>query len=110
MHHLEYLEWNYLVPNTIKVQVTDGWITLNGSAEWRYQKEEAEMAVRLLKGVKGVFNEIAVTPKVGAVDVKIKIENALKRNAEIEARQITVEAAESKVTVRGHVRSWGGAR
>jgi osmotically-inducible protein OsmY len=103
---MNHLEWNYLVPNTIKVQVTDGWITLKGSAEWQYQKEEAERAVRPLTGVKGVFNEIAVTPKVSAVDVKIKIENALKRNAEIDASHITVETTESKVTLRGHVRSW----
>jgi osmotically-inducible protein OsmY len=76
---INHLEWNYLVPGPVKVQVTDGWVTLKGDAEWQYQKEEAERAVRPLKGVKGVFNEIAVTPKVSAIDVKIKIEDALKR-------------------------------
>jgi osmotically-inducible protein OsmY len=103
---VNHLEWNYLVPNTVKVQVTDGWVTLKGTAEWQYQKEEAERAVRPLKGVKGVFNEIAVTPKVSAVDVKIKIENALKRNAETDASHIAVETSDGKVTLRGYVRSW----
>jgi osmotically-inducible protein OsmY len=103
---MNHLDWNYLVPNTVKVQVTDGWVTLKGAAEWQYQKEEAERAVRPLKGVKGVFNEIAVTPRVSAVDVKIKIENALKRNAETDASQISVETSDSKVTLRGQVRSW----
>ena len=103
---MNHLEWNYSVPNTVKVQVTDGWVTLKGTTEWQYQKEEAERAVRPLKGVKGVFNEIAVTPKVSAIDVKVKIEDALKRNAETDANHITVETSDGKVTLRGHVRSW----
>jgi osmotically-inducible protein OsmY len=100
------LEWNYLVPNTVKVQVTDGRVTLKGTAEWQYQKEEAERAVRPLKGVMGVFNDIVVTPKVSAIDVKIKIQDALKRNAEIDANRITVETFDGKVTLKGFVRSW----
>jgi osmotically-inducible protein OsmY len=100
------LEWNYLVPGTVKVQVTDGWVTLKGTTEWQYQREEAERTVRLLRGVKGVTNEITVTPKVSAFDVKIKIEDALKRNAEIDANRVTVETFDGKVTLRGLVRSW----
>jgi osmotically-inducible protein OsmY len=103
---INHLDWNFLVPNTVKVQVTDGWVTLKGAAEWQYQKEEAERAVRPLKGVKGVFNEIAVTPKVSAVDVKIKIENALKRNAETDANHIAVDTSDGRVTLRGCVGSW----
>jgi osmotically-inducible protein OsmY len=100
------LGWNYLLPDTIKVQVTDGWVTLKGTAEWQYQREEAERTVRPLKGVKGVVNDVVVTPKVSAIDVKIKIQDALKRNAEIDANRITVETFDGKVTLRGLVRSW----
>jgi osmotically-inducible protein OsmY len=103
---MNHLDWNYSVPSTVKVQVTDGWVTLEGTTEWQYQKEEAERAVRPLKGVKGVFNEITVTPKLSAIDVKIKIEDALKRNAEIDANRIKVETSDGKVTLRGYVRSW----
>ena len=103
---INHLEWNYLVPDTVKVQVTDGWVTLKGTTEWQYQKEEAERAVRPLKGVKGVFNEITVAPKLSAVDVKLKIEDALKRNAETDASHISVETSDGKVTLRGYVRSW----
>jgi len=103
---MNHLEWNYSVPNTVKVQVTDGWVTLQGTTEWQYQKEEAESAVRPLKGVKGVINEITVTPTISAIDVKLKIENALKRNAEIDASQIQVETSGGKVTLRGSVESW----
>jgi len=100
------LEWNYLVPSTVKVQVTNGSVTLTGAAEWQYQKEEAERVVRPLRGVKWVSNEITVTPGLNAVDVKIKIEGALERNAETDARHITVETSDGKVTLRGSVKSW----
>ena len=100
------LEWNYLVPNTVKVQVTGGHVTLKGAVEWYYQKHEAERAVRPLLGVKGVVNEIELKPKVNATNVKAKIEDALKRNAEIDADDITVEASGGAVTLGGSVHSW----
>ena len=101
-----HLEWDYLVPPTVKVKVTDGRITLSGKVEWQYQKEEAERAVRYLKGVKSVFNDIDVVPRVDAMQVKSKIEDALKRNAEIDANRITVQANGGEVTLSGSVRSW----
>ena len=103
---LNLLEWNLMVPNTVKVQVTDGWLTLKGVVKWQYQKEEAGRAVRSLTGVKTVVNEIAVTPSVSAVGVKAKIEDAFKRSAEIDAGHIKVEATDGTVTLRGSVRSW----
>jgi osmotically-inducible protein OsmY len=103
---MNHLEWNYSVPSTVKVQVTDGSVTLSGTAEWQYQKEEAERVVRPLRGVKWVTNSIMVTPKLTAVDVKIRIESALKRNAETDAKQITVETSNGRVTLRGSVKSW----
>lgn len=103
---VDHLQWNDWVPDTVKVKVTDGFLTLQGSVVWQYQKEEAERAVRPLVGVKGVFNEIALQPTVSTSGVKTKIEEALKRNAEIDAARITVEASDGTVTLRGKVRSW----
>ncbi len=103
---MNHLEWNYSVPDTVKVKVTDGLVTLQGTVEWQYQREEAERVVRSLVGVKGVFNEIMLKPRVNAADVKVKIENALKRNAEIDASHVRVEAFDGTVTLRGNVRSW----
>jgi osmotically-inducible protein OsmY len=94
------------VPDTIKVKVDHGWVTLQGVAEWQFQREEAERVVRSLHGVKAVVNQIELKPKVSAAGVKIKIENALKRDAQIDSGNITVEAAGSIVTLRGHVHSW----
>jgi osmotically-inducible protein OsmY len=90
----------------IKVVVSNGWITLEGDVEWNYQKERAEQAVRRLKGIKGVMNLIMLKPKASPVDVKLRIEEALKRSAELDAARITVEANGGEVVLKGTVRSW----
>jgi osmotically-inducible protein OsmY len=89
-----------------KVIVRDGWITLEGEAEWNYQKEKAESAVRSVQGVKGVINAILVKPRVPAEEVKRKIEEALRRSAELDAASIQVDASDGEVTLRGTVHSW----
>ena len=91
----------------IKVVVKEGWLTLEGDLEWNYQRERAERAVRSIRGVTGVTNDIKLRPKVTPTDVKRKIEDALKRSAEVDAASITVEtASDGEVTLRGTVRSW----
>ncbi len=101
-----HFTWNYLVPDTIKLKVSKGWVTLQGTAEWQYQRQEAERVVRSLHGVKSVTNEIELKPTVSAMGVKIKIEDALKRDAAIEAKNITVETTGNTVTLTGRVHSW----
>jgi osmotically-inducible protein OsmY len=101
-----HLEWHHSVPDTVKVKVTDGVVTLEGTADWQYQREAAEDAVRPLKGVKGVIDQITIKPKVSATDVKAKIEDALKRNAATDAGHIRVEASGATVILRGQVKSW----
>lgn len=86
--------------------VRNGWVTLEGDVEWNYQRILAENAVRRLKGVKGISNLIQVKPQVAPSDVKRKIEETLKRHAELEADEITVEANGGEVILRGKVRSW----
>jgi len=106
------LRWDIEVPNdTIKLAVDDGWVTLEGEVEWQYQKTAAERDVRYLTGVTGIDNKIAIKPQhVSAYDVSQRIKDALRRNAELEAEQITVEAKDGKVTLRGRVRSWSERR
>jgi osmotically-inducible protein OsmY len=101
------LDWYISVPSDrIKVKVSKGWVTLEGSVDWQYQKTAAEEAVRNLIGVKGVLNHIEVKPQVSKVEVKSAIEAALRRSAEVDANRITVETAGDKVILRGTVRSW----
>jgi len=100
------LTWSISVPaDRIKVKVSKGWITLEGTVEWQYQKAVAEKAVRDLVGVKGVVNLVDVKPRASTVEVKAAIEAALKRSAEVDASHIKVEADGDKVTLRGTVRS-----
>ncbi len=103
------LKWDVEVPDEqVKIKVEDGWLTLEGSVDWYYQKTAAERAVRNLTGVRGVNNQVKVKPKVSAGAVRDKIEAALKRNAELDAGRIQVETNEGKVTLKGTVRSWAG--
>jgi osmotically-inducible protein OsmY len=74
--------------------------------EWQYQKTTAENAVRKEKGVKGVTNVIRVKPKIEPSELQRKIMEAFKRNAELDANRITVEANGSEVILKGTVRSW----
>src|SRR2546421_12572663 len=75
----------------IKVTVKNGWVTLEGTVDWKYQKSLAESAVKKLRGVIGVFNNIEVKPQVSSKDVKDKIDDALRRSADLDARRISVE-------------------
>lgn len=105
---VEALAGHPAVPkDKIKVIVeNDGWVTLEGGVEWQAHKEAAEDAVRYLPGVRGVTNEITLAPGVSPLDVKERIQAAFKRNAELDARRITVETRDGRVILNGEVRSW----
>ena len=90
----------------IKVVVKNGWITLEGQVEWQYQKQAAENAVRHTKGAKGVSNLINLKPRAEPYEIKKRIMDAFKRNAELDANRITVDAKGSEVVLNGTVRSW----
>jgi osmotically-inducible protein OsmY len=100
------LTWNTQVPSDrVTVAVSDGWVTLRGTVDWQYQKDAAERGVRNLTGVRGITNDMTVGPRVQPGDVQAKIEAALRRNAEIDARRINVSVADGRITLRGNVHS-----
>jgi osmotically-inducible protein OsmY len=103
---LEALKWHAEVPPQVSVVVSDGVITLKGTVEWNYQKDAAARVLRYLKGVRNVVNDITVRPHVNVADVRAKIEAALKRSAEVDARRINVAIHDSVVTLTGNVHSW----
>jgi osmotically-inducible protein OsmY len=90
----------------IKAVVRNGWVTLEGDVEWQYQRLTAERAVRPLKGVKGIINDIKTKPRVEPSDIKQKIQEAFRRSADVDANQITVETSGGEVILKGKVRSW----
>ena len=101
------LAWNSLVPaGRVHLQVSQGYITLEGSVDWRFQRTAAEDAVANLAGVTGLTNLIIVSPAVPAEELKNEIEAALKREVESAARRIIVEVALDRVKLWGSVASW----
>jgi osmotically-inducible protein OsmY len=106
-HAVRALKWNPFVPaGNVKVSVSDGWVTLDGDVRWKFQKNAAEESVRYLRGVRGVTNRIRVRPHASPDEVKARIEQALARNARLDAENITVEVDGDRVVLRGTVRSW----
>jgi osmotically-inducible protein OsmY len=106
---LNALRWDAGIPaGKIDVTVSQGWITLKGEVDYGFQKRDAERAVRRLAGVKGVTNLIIVRPPVTPAPTELKesIEKALIRNAETDARRITVEVEDGKVILRGTVSAY----
>jgi osmotically-inducible protein OsmY len=101
------LAWDVEVPNDkIQAKVEDGWVTLDGTVDWQYQRNAAERAVRYLGGIKGVANQIAIAPSASTYDVAQRIKAALHRTADVEAKRVEVTARDGKVVLSGTVRSW----
>lgn len=95
-----------LPPDAVKVLVENGWLTLSGTVEWQFQRQDAADSVRYLLGVTGVSNQIAVQPALAAKDVKSDIEAALQRRATADAQAIHVAVDGGDVTLSGTVHSW----
>jgi osmotically-inducible protein OsmY len=98
------IEWSTTIPTgTVGITIRNGWVILEGEVEWWYQKNAAEVAVRHLAGVHGVSNSISIksTDKIPAVGMDI--EAAFARNALLDAKQIHIEIAGSKVMLHGTV-------
>jgi len=105
------LRWHASVPHErISVSADSGVLTLSGEVAYQFQREAAHRAVGCLVGVKGINNQIRITPSVRTGGVKEQIEKALVRNAETDAQRIRVEASDGKVTLLGTVRSWAEYR
>jgi osmotically-inducible protein OsmY len=109
---LSTINWNTAIPDdAVQVKVQEGWVTLTGKVEWQYQKTAAADAVRDLAGVVGVTNRIEIASRASAFDVKKRIEDALKRNAEIEAQAIRVNVLDGgRITLDGNVHAWSERR
>ncbi len=103
---LDALKRHINVPPGIGITVREGDITLTGTVEWMFQKMAAERAVRYLKGVRDVFNDVVITPKVSPKDVQTHVLEALYRHADLDARLIRVTADGGSVILDGNVRSW----
>ncbi|UFX49221.1 BON domain-containing protein [Bradyrhizobium sp. 41S5] len=104
---LDMLAWDTVVPAGIAVLVRDGWVTLSGNVDWHFQKRAAEDDVKKLSGVSGLSNNIQVAPRIKPENVKAKIEGALKRHAETQAKAVHVTVRNNdNVLLEGKVANW----
>ena len=104
---LQALVLNSIVPPTIDAKAGDGKVTLTGTANWMFQRDEAESVASNIRGVISVDNEVdLVPPGPSAPDVQHSIKKAMERNAKLDADDVTVESENGTVTLRGTVNSW----
>ena len=100
------LELRSTIPAGVQAAVHNGHLTLTGQVNWFFQKRDAEKAVRHIRGVQDVTNYIDVAPQAVERDVRHRIVEALHRNANLDARHITVTVAGGKAILTGTVGSW----
>jgi osmotically-inducible protein OsmY len=104
---LQALMLDSLVPKTVDAKVDDGFVTLTGTADWQYQRDEAEFVASNIVGTLDVVDEIELeypTPDRG--DVQESIKKAFKRNASLDAKDLHVSTDSGSVTLKGTVSSW----
>ncbi len=103
---LQALMLDSLVPATIDAKVADGFVTLTGTADWQYQRDEADRVVSNIVGALDIFDEIDLRhPDSDAVAIKGGIESALERSARLDGHRLRVKTAGGTVTIKGRVSS-----
>lgn len=104
---LRQLRANARVPDTVKVEVRNGFVTLRGTVEWSFQRDAAERPIEHLRGVYSVENLIAVKPraKLRASEIEHRVHEAIGRLADLDARSIGVAVKNGTVRLEGHVHS-----
>lgn len=101
------LEWNISVPDgAIKAQVSRGFVTLTGTVDWQHQRLHVEDQVRHVGGVKGIANTIAIRQRAAPADIRRRIEEALERQAEVEARGVTISVDGDSVMLDGRIKAY----
>jgi osmotically-inducible protein OsmY len=104
---LHAMRWDVQVPHEhVQVSVHNGVVTLEGEVDWNFERAAAARAIHQLAGVVGVNNQLRVRSPLRAADVQGRIEEAFRRNAEIDASQVHVRVEEGTVFLTGTVRSW----
>jgi osmotically-inducible protein OsmY len=104
---LQALVLDALVPDTIDAKVDDGLVTLTGTANYQFEREEAEFVAGNMIGVTWVSDEVElVAPAPSAGDVKHSIKKAMERDAKLDADDVKVESYNGTIKLTGNVRSW----
>ncbi len=103
----DILDWDVSIPKgAIQAKVEDGHVSLNGEVAWKYQSDAAKFRISNLPGVKGVVNLVKVKARPAPGDIRARIEKALMRSAQTEAKGIKVSVNDGRVVLEGKVDAW----
>lgn len=104
---LQALMLDRVIPSTVDAKVEDGFVTLTGTVNWQYQRDEAEFVASNIAGTYDVYDMIELRyPTANRGDVKESIKKAFKRNASLDAKDLDVSTKNGTVTIDGTVSSW----
>lgn len=109
------LAWDTSVPtDAVKVRVENGWLTLTGQVDWKYQKDAAHNDLRPLFGVVGMSDQITLKPRPNATDISADIKRALDRSWSFYQDNVSVTATGGAIRLTGTVptldNKWVAAR
>lgn len=104
---INLLQWmTYWDDDDVEVTVKNGWVTLSGELDWKYQQEAAVEMIRHLIGVAGVIDLMTIKQIASTNDIKTEIEHALRRHLDDGAQYIMVEVRAGSVTLSGTANNW----
>jgi len=104
---LRALMLDSLVPKTVDAKVRDGFVTLAGTTQWQYQRDEAEFLTASVPGVLGIRNDLTLTSTPDGRDITSDISDAFRRSARLDAEELSVDTTSyGAVILAGAVSSW----
>lgn len=88
----------------IDVIVKNRWVTLTGTVDTYWRKQQAEETTAQVEGVLGVTNELGVVPTQKPQDEIIarKVINTLRHNTNVNIDKVTVTVNNGVVNVHAH--------
>lgn len=97
-------------PSNMTLSIHEGIVTLEGTVSQYIEKRAIERAVRGIRGVKGIANELEVNLETSLkrtdVDIVYSALNALECNANIPAGRIKVTVEDGNLWLSGEVDWW----
>jgi osmotically-inducible protein OsmY len=100
------LDNNVQIPaGQVHARVQNGWVTLEGNVKYDFQRREVERMVRNIRDVAGVTDLVTVTPPASPERIREAIEDTFRREAEVDARHVSVDITDHTARLYGHVHS-----
>lgn len=107
---INLLQWmTYCNESSIEVTVENAWVTLSGEVICKYQEDAILKTISHLVGVAGINNNICIQQVTSTQDIKVEIEQALKRHLDAGADHILIEVRMGQVALSGTVNNWHDA-